>query len=691
MTSPARFAQEFGRTLSRMTLYPMKHPLVKESIQESHEILTDIFSQQEEITLGFLEGKLIGEGAQLEVNAVAFFALESVFKRFEVDSLTFSRGISNGELVTFFKFISNRLITDPKGGLQKLLSSEIQHIKINQTYFTKVTKDQTGTAEKPQIGGAGIGEGGFKGSGGSGEGMGPGTGGSGIGERGVSETGEGFGPGQGVGTGGSGTSGGMEGIEAGGGGGDSATPGPAPGEGTEKEPGIEPSWFDKLLQMGPEEIVREVARRAGANETQLNRLTRTFSQTISKNTETKIAEVTQVLRGQNTQLTNTMERTQAVISNVADGVVVVDDQGRVLMMNPTAEKIYGVKLGDQLGKSLLENTKKEQMVALAKELSTPADRPISKDVDLKSSDDTMKTLRASSALVQKEDGKVVGMVSVLPDVTKQKELNQLQSDIISTVTHELRSPVTAIKASLDIMADGTAGPISEDQKKIIATAANNVKRMSRLINDILDLSKYESGKMSIEPRPSDLGQLTQEAIQSVSSWAKTKNVKLDWRAAPELPLAAADPDRILQVFVNLLSNAIKFTPSGGQIYVEIDRDKSNPQESVKIMVRDTGPGIPEKDLKRIFEKFVQVESSKASIDVKGTGLGLPIAQVIVQLHKGNMWVESEVGKGTSFFFTLPAVKLAPQKPTLDKTASSQKTPQSKAFFRKLVSWFTKKR
>ncbi|MBF0485361.1 MAG: HAMP domain-containing histidine kinase [Candidatus Omnitrophica bacterium] len=224
-----------------------------------------------------------------------------------------------------------------------------------------------------------------------------------------------------------------------------------------------------------------------------------------------------------------------------------------------------------------------------------------------------------------------------------------QREFTSTVSHELRTPLAAIKMALDIIISGTTGPLTEDQRGFLNKAKTNVDRLHRLINNVLDLTKMESGKIALKIKSGDILALVEETVDSQCLVAKAKGLSLTVKKEGVIPLIAFDRDRIVQVLINLLSNAIKFTESGG-ITVVVSAPEG--QNIVDIRVVDTGPGISSEDIGRLFEKFEQLEGDFNN-KPGGTGLGLAICKSIVEWHGGKIWAESVLGKGTTLRFVLP--------------------------------------
>jgi nitrogen-specific signal transduction histidine kinase len=237
----------------------------------------------------------------------------------------------------------------------------------------------------------------------------------------------------------------------------------------------------------------------------------------------------------------------------------------------------------------------------------------------------------------------------LEEKTKRlQELDRLKSDFISTVSHELRTPLSITKEGISLILDRIPGEINEKQEKILNTARGNIDRLARIINSLLDISKIEAGKVELKKELVDITSLIKQVVSSFESKAKEKGLEL--RAVfnnKERIDLYVDADRIIQVFTNLVGNAMKFTDRG---YIEISANEKN--NEVECFVSDTGRGISKEDLPKVFSKFQQF-GRVAGPGEKGTGLGLSIAKGIVEMHKGRIWVESELGKGSKFTFTLP--------------------------------------
>ena len=257
---------------------------------------------------------------------------------------------------------------------------------------------------------------------------------------------------------------------------------------------------------------------------------------------------------------------------------------------------------------------------------------------------------------------------------KLERLERLKSEFISIVSHELRTPLTSIKNSLDILMSGRCGEITPASEKFLAMAMRNVQRLSGIINDLLDLSKIEAGKMDFHFAPTNINTVINYVKSALSEVAKTKGLNLVTEEYQKIPDITADSRRLEQVLTNLVSNAIKFTPEGKTItissrLVNADDIKVNEYfkdsiqnlsgEYVEVCVKDEGNGIESKNLLHAFDKFAQIENS-LSRKAGGTGLGLPIAKQLLDAHKGAIWCDSEINKGSKFYFIIPVSKITTQ-------------------------------
>ncbi len=260
----------------------------------------------------------------------------------------------------------------------------------------------------------------------------------------------------------------------------------------------------------------------------------------------------------------------------------------------------------------------------------------------------------SVSLMKNKEGSTNCIICTAWDITEIKEAEkklreamEIKSKFTSMVSHELRTPLAAIKTGITLVLDGMAGEISNDQEEFLSIVKRNVDRLGRLINDVLDFQKLESGRMEFKIESNDISAVVKETHETMHSLAKEKGLKLILKTKDDLPKVKFDRDRILQVLGNLVNNAIKFTEKG-KIIISARKDK----DFIQVEVGDTGPGIKAEDLHRVFRSFEQLGRTKGR-KIRGTGLGLAICKEIIEKHGGQIWVESEFGQGSTFYFTLP--------------------------------------
>jgi len=232
---------------------------------------------------------------------------------------------------------------------------------------------------------------------------------------------------------------------------------------------------------------------------------------------------------------------------------------------------------------------------------------------------------------------------------KLTELDRLKSDFISNVSHELRTPLTAIKGAVDLVLREVAGPLTDKQMHYLTRVKSNTQRLASLINDLLDLSKIESGRIEVNSSRISLGGLVHEVLETLRPVAVEKVITLDASILEPSILVWADRDKVNQVLMNLIDNAIKFTPARGTVAVSVEK---NDREKVRVSVSDSGPGIPPQEKEKIFDKFYQI-TQVGETKPRGTGLGLAICKALVELHGGQIWVETAENCGSTFCFTLP--------------------------------------
>ena len=316
----------------------------------------------------------------------------------------------------------------------------------------------------------------------------------------------------------------------------------------------------------------------------------------------------------------------------------------------TAQQIHGKTLREVMGEQLYETVRRHVDQALAgEEVSYEQTHSLAEG---QARDYAMNYFPRYGEGVLREQ--VVGFYTLGTDITEMKRLSRMKSEFVSSVSHELRTPLTSIRGSLGLVAGGVAGAVPEAVRNLVDIAKNNCERLIRLINDILDSEKIESGQMRLALQVVALQPLLQQTLAANEGFASQHGVTLQLHAPGEPMLVNIDTDRITQVLTNLVSNAVKFSPRSAAVNITLSRR----DKSVRIEVRDHGPGIPDEFRPRIFQKFSQADSSDSRLK-GGTGLGLAISKAIIERLGGNIGFTSTVGEGSSFFFELPEWQHAP--------------------------------
>jgi signal transduction histidine kinase len=254
--------------------------------------------------------------------------------------------------------------------------------------------------------------------------------------------------------------------------------------------------------------------------------------------------------------------------------------------------------------------------------------------------------------VEDKEGNLLGMVVFMGDVTHLKEVDQIKSDFVSAASHEFRTPLTSIAMSAGLLLNRTVGEVNGRQEQLLQVIREDCNRLTHLVSELLDLSRMESGKLELAKEPSRLADIVAASLRPLQGQLAERGIALELDPElQDLPSIMADASRIAWVFNNLVSNALRYTAKGGKIGIKARVEGS----WVRVAVSDTGVGIAKENLTRIFEKFVQVQN-KNETPVGGAGLGLALSKEIVEKHGGKIWAESELGKGSTFYFTIPVAE-----------------------------------
>ncbi len=346
---------------------------------------------------------------------------------------------------------------------------------------------------------------------------------------------------------------------------------------------------------------------------------------------------------------------QLILNSASDGIYGLDDAGVCTFVNPAGARMAGLSPQELMGKDLAaiicplthtDGARPDSVCPIHAALQVGKAHHANSTI-LTRGDNVSLAVDFVASPILSETGSILGAVVVIRDITERSAVEKMKDEFISVVSHELRTPLTAIHATLGLLASGRLCPPSAKCHPMVAVGAASTDRLLRLVNDILDLERIESGRVTLQKKQCEAGALLTQAVALMRVPAEQHRVTLLTSSSPAS--IWADPDCIIQVAVNLLNNAVKFSPAGSVIRVSVEQE----QEEVVFRVADSGRGIPSNKLSHIFERFQQVDASD-SREKGGTGLGLAICRSIVAQHGGRIWVESTPGVGSTFFFSLPA-------------------------------------
>ncbi len=391
--------------------------------------------------------------------------------------------------------------------------------------------------------------------------------------------------------------------------------------------------------------IRQVARAA-------KKISRgDFSERIRIDSEDEVGDLARSFNVMSEELESKIEslvrevsEKEVVLSSMIEGVIAVDQEERVILFNRALQKMLELPPNDTLGRFHWEAVRNPEINNLFKKVLRTRKQ---KTIEFSFTPLKEKIFRVQAAPIVDSGGTLLGVVTVLHDITEIKRLEKVRMEFVANVSHELRTPLTSIMGAAETLKNGAI-----DDKKDALTFLNVIERhtdrLNRLIADLLDLSRVETGKKKMEFGPIKILDLAEKAVCGFQEAAKKKFLEIIMDIPPDLPLVLADEEEIETVLSNFLDNALKYTPKKGKITLgAVEKDGF-----IETTVADNGTGIPKKDLPRIFERFYQVDKDR-SRELGGTGLGLSIVKHIIEAHGGTVKAESEEGKGTIFTFTLP--------------------------------------
>jgi two-component system phosphate regulon sensor histidine kinase PhoR len=414
-----------------------------------------------------------------------------------------------------------------------------------------------------------------------------------------------------------------------------------------------------VVRRGFHELQKSLAKHAAngqmisldAPDAQLRGLVNAINE-FTEHAESSVNDAAMQLKELQIQLkvvTAQRQHAEAILYSISDAVLVTDPFDELVLANDAAARTFGFDLDQSTRIPIDRVIHDEKMVELIRDMrqsgSTSGRRIVEHTLR---GQNASRTFKVTLSCVASQADQPAGVVAVLHDMTKEKEVAEMKNDFVSNVSHELRTPLASIKAYVEMLIDGEADD-EKTKREFYEVIQNEANRLGRLIDNILNISRIESGLVKINKQPQSLTVILKEAIEVIAPQAKSKRIEIDEQVTPVFYQTPADKDMLYQAVLNLLSNAVKYTPEGGRITVQTLVDES--KRKVITRITDTGVGIPPKDLPFVFDKFYRAEANNRM--AKGTGLGLSLVKHIIEsVHRGRIFVESQVGKGSTFGFEL---------------------------------------
>lgn len=380
------------------------------------------------------------------------------------------------------------------------------------------------------------------------------------------------------------------------------------------------------------------------------------AQDLARFLEWRVEERTVELQASLRQQEVQAEKTRAIVEGITDGVIVFDSEGRVTSANPAVERVLGLPLETLLNARLhnvvaqeREGGRAESILALFTAFISSRQK-IRQGAPLAECKFELgeKVIESSFAPVARQEGSSLDIVAVFRDITQQARLERLKEEFVSVAAHELKTPITALMGYIELLISESMGKVTLVQEQFLQIIKANVERLSDLADDLLDISHIEAGTIQLQIQKLYLSELVNEIVATFQPEVEKKGLTLIVDVPPYLPGVWGDRGRLVQLLTNLIINAYKYTPSGGQVGI-VARQVDG---SIQVDVMDTGIGISRQDQEQLFSRFFRADNPLIR-EIGGTGLGLSIAKSIVSLHGGEIWVDSELGRGSTFSFTLP--------------------------------------
>ena len=397
--------------------------------------------------------------------------------------------------------------------------------------------------------------------------------------------------------------------------------------------------------------ISEVAQRA------IQLASSSLGQEVQVNSRDELGSLSKVVGEMGNQLRNKIEEIskekdylQTILKGMLEGVLVVDGRGRILMINDALRNLLSLSsdVADKMPLEVIRNAELEGAIrkALQEGESVALELNLNKSGGKTVEVNVVGILPSSEWMGQEDEG-IRGAIAVFHDITRLKELEKVRQDFVANVSHELRTPLTTIKGYAETLLEGALK--EEVAFRFVQVIKRHTDRLTKIVEDLLMLSKIESKEFQLKIEVISLRDLIDDVIDFIREAAERKKISISRNEILSFLIMEADRNYLEQILTNLLDNAIKYTPEGGKVTISaIEKD----QREIQFSIQDNGIGIPTEDLPRIFERFYRVDKGRSQ-ELGGTGLGLSIVKHLVQAHGGRVWVESQLGQGSTFYFTLP--------------------------------------
>ena len=397
--------------------------------------------------------------------------------------------------------------------------------------------------------------------------------------------------------------------------------------------------------------ILEVAQRA------IQLVSSTFGKEVRGSSTDELGSLSKAISEMGTQSRSKIEEIskekdylQTILKGMTEGVLVVDGRGRILLVNDALRRLLSLSsdVSDKMPLEIIRNAELEG--AIRKAIQDGENIALELDLN-KSGEKTIEinvvSILSSNKRMDEDNEGIRGAIAVFHDITRLKQLEKIRQDFVANVSHELRTPLTTIKGYAETLLEGA---LKEDQAfQFVQVIKRHTDRLTKIVEDLLMLSRIETKEFQLRMEAIPLRDFIDDVVEFVKEPAEKKEISLSRNEIPSSLAVQADRDYLEQILINLLDNAIKYTPEGGRVAVSaVEKDSKDIQFSVE----DNGIGIPKEDLSRIFERFYRVDKGRSK-ELGGTGLGLSIVKHLVQAHGGRVWVESQMGKGSTFYFTFP--------------------------------------